>query len=154
MRRAWMCRWWWSSSCSSLSCHDCKHPASSWMTTHDFVHFEGTLFVPAGSVSGSMHSLQSENGFSANNSATGSASLAKKFRHHALEARRPLNLHGIMGVRQTVSNLWMDKRFQSLSLLRFTWISFMTWSMFRGSPTSQNGCCSCLYLDDLAKRSC
>ncbi len=138
MRRAWMCWWWWW-----WWCHDCKHPASSWTTTQ---HFEGTLFVPAGTVSGSMHSLQSENGFSANNSATGSASLAKKFRHHALEARRLLNLHGIMGVRQTVSNLWMDKRFQSLSFLRFTWISFMTWSMFRGSPTSQNGCCSCEYI--------
>lgn len=78
------------------------------MTTHNFVHFEGTLFVPAGALSGSMHSLQSENGFSSSggNSATASASLAKKFRHHALEARRLLNLHrvvDVVGVRQTVS---------------------------------------------------
>jgi len=44
-----------------------------------------TSFGLGGSVSGSMQSLQSASG---NNSLTGSASLAKKFRHHALEARR------------------------------------------------------------------
>jgi len=49
-----------------------------------------TSFQMRGALSGSMHSLQSENGFSSSggNSATASASLAKKFRHHALEARR------------------------------------------------------------------
>eukprot|EP00435_Cladocopium_sp_Y103_P068320 s187_g31.t1 len=44
-----------------------------------------TSFSLGGAVSGSMQSLQSASG---NNSLTGSASLAKKFRHHALEARR------------------------------------------------------------------
>ena len=56
-----------------------------------FQNLQLAIFWMAGAVSGSMQSLQSASG---NNSLTGSASLAKKFRLHALEARRCLAKEG------------------------------------------------------------